>query len=84
VRAHDVPFMIEHGQRVCKLTFERMLEEPTFLYGTGIGSSYQRQEETLGKHFLPKRRMAPAAPTGEPEPQPEQGPDEADRLFPIR
>ncbi|MCA1691568.1 MAG: 2'-deoxycytidine 5'-triphosphate deaminase, partial [Actinobacteria bacterium] len=22
VRAHDVPFMIEHGQRVCKLTFE--------------------------------------------------------------
>ena len=26
VRAHDVPFMVEHGQRVCKLTFERMLE----------------------------------------------------------
>jgi dCTP deaminase len=55
VRAHDVPFMIEHGQRVCKLTFERMLEEPATLYGQGIGSSYQRQEETLGKHFLPRR-----------------------------
>ena len=54
VRAHDVPFMIEHGQRVCKLTFERMLEEPATLYGQGIGSSYQRQEETLGKHFLPR------------------------------
>jgi dCTP deaminase len=51
VRAHDVPFMIEHGQRVCKLTFERMLEAPDLLYGGGIGSSYQRQEETLGKHF---------------------------------
>jgi len=51
VRAHDVPFMIEHGQRVCKLTFEHMLEAPTLLYGQGIGSSYQRQEETLGKHF---------------------------------
>ena len=51
VRAHDVPFMIEHGQRVCKLTFERMLEAPATLYGQGIGSSYQRQEETLGKHF---------------------------------
>ncbi|HEX8770684.1 MAG TPA: 2'-deoxycytidine 5'-triphosphate deaminase [Acidimicrobiales bacterium] len=51
VRAHDVPFMIEHGQRVCKLTFERMLEAPSSLYGRGIGSSYQRQEETLGKHF---------------------------------
>ena len=56
VRAHDVPFMIEHGQRVCKLTFERMLEEPTLLYGQGIGSNYQQQTETLGKHFrLPER-----------------------------
>lgn len=54
VRAHDVPFMIEHGQRVCKLTFERMLEPPTRLYGQGIGSSYQHQEQTLGKHFLNK------------------------------
>jgi dCTP deaminase len=52
VRAHDVPFLIEHGQRVCKLTFERMLAEPTLLYGGDIGSSYQQQEETLGKHFL--------------------------------
>jgi len=51
VRAHDVPFMIEHRQRVCKLTFERMLEEPTALYGQGIGSNYQQQTETLGKHF---------------------------------
>ena len=78
VRAHDVPFMIEHGQRVCKLTFERMLEEPTFLYGQGIGSSYQRQEETLGKHFLAPSR--PAAP-----PLEEPGPDAnaPDRLFPM-
>jgi dCTP deaminase len=52
VRAHDVPFMIEHGQRVCKLTFERMLDAPERLYGQGIGSSYQQQEQTLSKHFL--------------------------------
>lgn len=51
VRAHDVPFMIEHGQRVCKLTFEKMLEPPTVLYGRDIGSSYQNQQDTLGKHF---------------------------------
>ena len=51
VRAHDVPFMIEHGQRVCKLTFEHMLEAPARLYGQGIGSNYQRQHETLSKHF---------------------------------
>jgi dCTP deaminase len=51
VRAHDVPFMIEHGQRLCRLTFERMVEPPNVLYGEEIGSSYQRQEETLSKHF---------------------------------
>lgn len=51
VRAHDVPFMVEHQQGVCKLTFERMLEVPTLLYGQGIGSNYQGQTETLGKHF---------------------------------
>jgi dCTP deaminase len=55
VRAHDVPFMVEHGQPVCKLTFERMLEPPTSLYGPAIGSSYQQQEETLGKHFAAAR-----------------------------
>jgi dCTP deaminase len=51
VRAHDVPFMIEHGQRVCRLTFERMMSPPAKLYGAGIGSNYQGQVETLGKHF---------------------------------
>lgn len=51
VRARDVPFMIEHGQRICKLTFERMLELPDKLYGEEIGSSYQYQGITLSKHF---------------------------------
>ena len=52
VRAHDIPFLIEHRQHVCKLTFERMLEPPTMLYGqSGFGSNYQGQTETLGKHF---------------------------------
>ena len=59
VRAHDVPFMVENGQAVCKLTFERMLEEPTSLYGTGIGSSYQQQQETLSRYF--RRSADPAA-----------------------
>ena len=54
VRAHDVPFMIEHGQRVCTLTFERMLQRPEKLYGAEIGSSYQGQGLILSKHFLPE------------------------------
>jgi dCTP deaminase len=51
VRAHDVPFMVEHRQRVCKLTFDAMLEPPAVLYGEGIGSHYQSQQVTLSKHF---------------------------------
>jgi dCTP deaminase len=51
VRAHDVPFMVEHGQPVCKLTFERMLAEPERLYGSDVRSNYQGQVETLSKHF---------------------------------
>ena len=52
VRARDVPFMVEHGQPVCKLAFERMQEEPDVLYGEDIGSNYQGQQTMLSKHFL--------------------------------
>jgi len=55
VRAHDVPFMIEQGQGVCKLTFERMLAEPDELYGDDVGSNYQGQVQTLSKHFRTER-----------------------------
>ena len=52
VRAHDVPFMVEHRQPVCKLSFDRMLEPPHTLYGEEIGSHYQSQQVTLSKHFI--------------------------------
>jgi len=52
VRAHDVPFVVEHGQPICTLGFERMLEEPQILYGEVIGSSYQGQADFLSKYFL--------------------------------
>jgi dCTP deaminase len=52
VRARDVPFMVEHGQPVCKLAFEAMAGEPDVLYGAGIGSNYQGQQTMLSKHFL--------------------------------
>lgn len=61
VRAQDVRFAIEEHQKVCKLTFERMLEEPERLYGEDIGSSYQGQTQTLSKYFLPKNRRESAA-----------------------
>ena len=61
VRAHDVPFSLEHGQRLCKLTFERMAARPDELYGEGIGSRYQRQGLALGRQFRAERMGVPRA-----------------------
>ena len=60
VRAHDVPFMIEHGQRVCKLDVRAHAGRPATLYGSGIGSNYQGQVETLSKHFEEQTAVAVA------------------------
>lgn len=51
VRSHEVPFMIDAGQVVGRLIYERMTARPEILYGAGIGSSYQRQGLKLSKHF---------------------------------
>jgi dCTP deaminase len=51
VRSHEVPFVLEDGQRVGRLIYERLIARPERLYGTGIGSSYQRQGLALSKHF---------------------------------
>lgn len=51
VRSRDVPFIIEHGQIVGRLVYEKMLARPEKLYGQGIGSNYQAQMLKLSKHF---------------------------------
>jgi dCTP deaminase len=51
VRAHEVPFLIEHGQIVGRLVYERLIARPDKLYGQAIGSSYQSQGLALSKHF---------------------------------
>jgi len=56
VRAHEVPFLIEHGQLVGRLNYMPLLARPNKIYGTNIGSSYQHQALTLSKQF---RRETP-------------------------
>ncbi len=51
VRSREVPFILEHGQVVGRLVFEKMLARPDRLYGAGIGSNYQAQGLKLSKHF---------------------------------
>ncbi len=51
VRSREVPFILEHGQTVGRLVYEKMLARPDQLYGQGIGSNYQAQSLKLSKHF---------------------------------
>jgi dCTP deaminase len=53
VRSHDVPFVLEHGQTIGWLRYERLAGTPDRIYGTDLGSSYQGQGLKLGKHFRP-------------------------------
>lgn len=51
VRSHEVPFVLEDGQEVGRLIYERLLTQPDRIYGSGIGSSYQSQGLSLSKQF---------------------------------
>ena len=51
VRSREVPFILEHGQIVGRLVYEKMMTRPDQLYGSGIGSNYQAQGLKLSKHF---------------------------------
>jgi len=51
VRSREVPFILEHGQVVGRLVYEKMLARPDQLYGSSIGSNYQAQGLKLSKHF---------------------------------
>ena len=51
VRSHKVPFILEHGQIIGRLIYERMTEVPDIIYGRDLNSNYQGQGLKLSKHF---------------------------------
>jgi dCTP deaminase len=51
VRCHEAPFVLEHGQVVGRLVYEKMAARPETLYGAGIASNYQGQGLKLAKQF---------------------------------
>lgn len=51
VRSHKVPFILEHGQIIGRLIYERLTQVPEQLYGRDLGSNYQAQGLKLSKHF---------------------------------
>jgi dCTP deaminase len=62
VRAHEVPILLEDGQEVGRMTYLKMADRPTELYGQNIGSSYQGQGLALSKQFKkPRAESTPAS-----------------------
>ncbi|WP_417242642.1 2'-deoxycytidine 5'-triphosphate deaminase [Celeribacter sp.] len=51
VRCHEAPFVLEHGQVVGRLVYERMDTQPDRMYGADLKSNYQGQGLKLSKHF---------------------------------
>jgi len=51
VRSHKVPFILEDGQTIGRLVYERLTETPELLYGRDLASHYQAQGLKLSKHF---------------------------------
>lgn len=51
VRSLDIPFILEDGQIVGRLIYDRLTDIPDQLYGERIGSHYQAQGLKLSKHF---------------------------------
>ena len=52
VRSHKVPFILDDGQIIGRLVYERMTETPEILYGRDLKSNYQAQGLKLSKHFV--------------------------------
>ena len=51
VRSRDVPFLLEDGQPVGRLVYERLADRADELYGATAVSNYQGQGLKLSKHF---------------------------------
>ncbi len=51
VRSREVPFILDHGQMIGRLIYERLTDQPQNLYGAQLQSNYQRQGLRLSKHF---------------------------------
>ena len=52
VRPYEDDLIVRHRQPVCKMAYERLIEPPTELYGTGSRNHYARQRgPRLSKYF---------------------------------
>ncbi len=52
VKTHEVSFIIEDGQTIARIQYEKLNKSSSMLYGKKINSNYQNQKLALSKHFI--------------------------------
>jgi Deoxycytidine deaminase len=52
VKTNEVPFLLEDGQTIARIKYEKLNKETSMVYGKEIKSNYQNQSLALNKHFV--------------------------------
>ena len=52
VKTNEVPFLLEDGQTIARIRYEKLNKKTTVVYGKKIKSNYQNQKLALSKHFI--------------------------------
>jgi len=51
VKTNELPFILEDGQTIARIKYEKLSKKTSVVYGSSINSNYQNQKLALGKHF---------------------------------
>lgn len=51
VKTNEVPFLLEDGQTIARIKYEKLNKNSNIVYGKNIKSNYQNQGLKLSKHF---------------------------------
>ena len=52
VKTNEIPFLLEDGQTIARIKYEKLNKKSNIVYGKEIKSNYQNQGLRLSKHFI--------------------------------
>ena len=52
VKTNELPFLLEDGQTIARIKYEKLNKKSNVVYGSKINSNYQNQGLKLSKHFI--------------------------------
>ena len=51
VKTYELTFILEDGQTIARIKYEKLNKKTSVVYGLTINSNYQNQKLALSKHF---------------------------------